>query len=160
MAILQPDHVAFLASARRAVLATIAPNGGPRQVPVCFAVLESAGDTTLYSPLDEKPKRGTDPHALARVRDLSARPAVSLLVDRWHEDWTRLAWLRVEATASLVEPGAPEHAPAVAALRARYPQYRTQALDVRPLIRLQPVRATWWSAADPPAEPREGTPRR
>jgi hypothetical protein len=45
------------------------------------------------------------------VRDLIVRPRVSLLADRWDEEWARLAWLRVEATASLVEPGDPEHDP-------------------------------------------------
>ena len=160
MPILHPDHVAFLGGARRAVLATIAASGVPRPVPICFAIVEREEGATLYSPLDEKPKRDTDPHALARVRDLIARPRVSLLVDRWDEDWARLAWLRVEATASLVEPGGPEHPPAVAALRARYPQYRTQLLEGRPLIRLQPTRATWWSAEDAPGEPGVSTPAR
>lgn len=154
---LQPAEIAFLGGARRAVLATVAPNGAPRQVPVCFATAQHGDGTILYTPIDEKPKRGDDPHGLARVRDLMARPQVSLLVDRWDEDWAGLAWLRVEATARLVEPGDPEHGRAVAALRARYPQYRTQRLEARPLIRLEPVRTAWWSAAEARAAPRAGT---
>ena len=146
MTIIGPDHAAFLGAARRAVLATIGPHGVPRQVPVCFALVAGAEGVTLYSPLDEKPKRTADPHDLARVRDLIARPDVSLLADRWDEDWRSLAWLRIDATASLVEPGTEEHARAVDALRARYPQYRDHALETRPLIRLEPVRTAWWSA--------------
>jgi PPOX class probable F420-dependent enzyme len=145
MTILGPDHAAFLDAARRAVLATVGPDGRPRQVPVCFALVASDEGVTLYSPLDEKPKRAADPHALARVRDLVARSRVTLLADRWDEDWARLAWLRVEATASLVEPGTTEHVRAVEALRARYPQYRDHALETRPLIRLVPTRTVWWS---------------
>ena len=148
MPIVRPEYLAFLQTARRAVLATIAPNGQPRQVPICFAIVDSGDGAIIYSPLDEKPKRGSDPHELARVRDLIVRPRVSLLADRWDEDWARLAWLRVEATASLVEPGDPEHDPAIVALRARYRQYRTQRLEVRPLIRLEPTRTVWWSGAD------------
>ena len=148
MLVLRPDHLVFLQASRRAVLATIAESGRPRQVPICFAVVDGGDGAILYSPLDEKPKRGADPHELARVRDLIARPRVSLLADRWDEDWARLAWLRVEAMASLVEPGDPEHDPAIVALRARYRQYRAQRLEVCPLIRLEPTRIVWWSVGD------------
>ena len=151
MPILQPGHVEFLQGTRRAILATVAASGSPRLVPICFAVLDGGDGAILYSPLDEKPKRGVDPHELARVRDLVARPRVSLLADRWDEDWTMLAWLRVEAIASLVEPGDPEHMWAILALRARYRQYRSQGLEVRPLIRLEPTRTVWWSGSDRPA---------
>jgi PPOX class probable F420-dependent enzyme len=147
MTIIGPDHVAFLEAARRVVLATIGPDGRPRQVPICFALVIGDGGLTLCSPLDEKPKRAADPRELARVRDVVARPNVSLLADRWDEDWARLAWLRVDATASIVEPGTAEHGRAVVALRARYPQYRDHALETRPCIRLEPVRAVWWSAS-------------
>ncbi|MHB8460345.1 MAG: TIGR03668 family PPOX class F420-dependent oxidoreductase [Candidatus Limnocylindrales bacterium] len=147
MPILSADHIAFLAATRRAILATIAPSGVPRQVPICFAVVDAGDGNVLYSPLDEKPKRGSDPHGLARVRDLLARPQVSLLADRWEEDWASLAWLRVEATASLVEAGGPEHARAIGALRSRYRQYRAHALEACPLIRLEPTRTVWWSAS-------------
>ena len=102
----------------------------------------------LYTPLDEKPKRVVDPRALARVRDLVKRPDVALLVDRWSEDWTELAWLRIRGRAALLEPGdAPdEHAGAVAALRVKYPQYREHRLEDRALIRIEVLGAIWWSA--------------
>jgi uncharacterized pyridoxamine 5'-phosphate oxidase family protein len=41
----------FLAEARRAVLATIAPDGRPRLVPICFVL--DPGRPILYTPLDE-----------------------------------------------------------------------------------------------------------
>ena len=65
------------------------------------------------SPLDEKPKRSADPHDLARVRDVLARPAVSLLVHRWDEDWSRLGWVRLDGLADS-STSAPGHAAAVA----------------------------------------------
>lgn len=153
MTVLQPEQVDFLDGARRAVLATIAASGVPRLVPICFAVIVDSAGPILYSPLDDKPKRRADPHRLARVRDLVARPRVTLLADRWDEDWARLAWIRVEATASVIEPGHPEHDPAVDALRARYPQYRTHNLEASPIIRFRPTHAVWWSAADRPDTP-------
>src|SRR6478735_7860945 len=134
----------LLESARRAVLATIAPAGHPRLVPSCFVL---AGEPpVLYTPIDDKPKRDDDPLALARVRDIAADPRVTILVDRWDEDWTRLAWLRVEGGAILVEPASKgiEHAAAIAGLRAKYPQYGSHRLEERPILRVTPERVVGW----------------
>ena len=134
----------FLAASPRGVLATIASDGRPRLVPVCFALDER--QPVLHTPLDEKPKTIDDPAQLARVRDLLADPRVSLLVDRWDEDWSALAWLRCHGTASLLEPGgeAADHRAAVTALRAKYPQYATHRLETRPIIRIAIERSTSW----------------
>ncbi len=147
---LSPKHRRLLAEARTATLATIDPNGRARLVPICFVV---AGDV-VWSPLDEKPKAVEDPRALARVRDIAARPGVTLLVDRWSEDWTELAWVRLHGSASLVEPGAVPKG-LIAAIRSRYPQYREQDLEHRPTLRISIDRVVGWSAT-----PEEHTVRR
>lgn len=148
-----PDQVRFLDQARTAVLATIDPAGRPRLVPICF-VVQGGSDAgmTVWTPLDEKPKRVTDPHGLARVRDILDRPEVSILVDRWDEDWTRLAWLRIHGWAEIVDPGSAVRADpagaqrtdAIRALRAKYPQYADHDLESRPLIRIEPTEASSW----------------
>ncbi len=142
--VLTPADRALLAEARRAILATIAPDRMPRQVPICFAVHPTAD--VLYSALDEKPKRSTDPHDLARVRDLATDPRVSILVDRWDEDWSRLAWVRCHGRITLLEPGAPdgEHARAVAGLRERYRIYQRHDLESRPILRINLERVIRW----------------
>jgi PPOX class probable F420-dependent enzyme len=141
---------AFLEQARTAVLATVAPDGLPRLVPICFAVAGSkSGSAVVLSPLDEKPKRVVDPHDLERVRDIRTNPTVSLLVERWSEDWSQLAWLRLAGRAELIEPDgldAAEHAAAVAALRAKYPQYEQHRLEDRPIIRIVVTGARSWGA--------------
>jgi PPOX class probable F420-dependent enzyme len=143
---LRPREVALLAEARRAVLATRAADGRPRLVPVTYAF--DADTCVLYSALDEKPKSAADPRLLARVRDIEERPQVTLLVDRWNEDWTRLAWLRLEGEATLLEPAdhSEEHAYALHLLRQRYPQYATHSLEVRPVVRIEVRRAVGWEA--------------
>jgi PPOX class probable F420-dependent enzyme len=78
------------------------------------------------------------------VRDLLARPRVRVLVDRWDEDWRRLAWLRVDGVASLVAPGEPGHGPTLVALRRKYPQYVAQRLESRPLVRIAIERTSSW----------------
>ena len=152
--ILDPDQRVFLAAARRAVLATTAPDGRPRLVPICYVVGEDAPDgrPRLYTPLDEKPKRVDDPRDLARVRDLLATPDVTLLIDRWSENWSRLGWVRLYGTGVVFEPETQdreEHAAAATALRTKYPQYATHALEVRPIIRLTIDRAVSWGDVSP-----------
>jgi len=139
-----PDRRAFVAGARTATLTTVDGAGVPRPVPVCFVLDPDAA--VLYTPLDEKPKRTDDPHDLARVRDIEARPEVAVLVDHWDEDWSRLAWVRCSGRATLLEPGDPGHADAVTALRAKYPQYATHRLEDRPIIRIAIDRVSSWGA--------------
>ena len=141
---LRPTELALLAEARRAVLATRKPDGSARLVPITFAF---DGDTgLLYFAVDEKPKSVADPRDLARVRDIAASPHVSVLVDRWSEDWSELAWLRLEGQATLLEPAdhAEEHAWALHLLRRRYPQYERQALEQRPIVRIEVQHTASW----------------
>jgi PPOX class probable F420-dependent enzyme len=142
---------AFLASARRATLATIAADGRPRLVPICFVL--DAGRPILYTPIDEKAKRHDDPLKLARVRDVQADPRVSVIVDRWDEDWAQLAWLRCHGTASILMPAdddESEHILAVGGLRAKYTQYADHRLEDRPIIRVEIARSSAWGALEPP----------
>lgn len=141
---LRPTELALLADARRAVLATRRPDGGARLVPITFAYDGDAG--LLYFALDEKPKSVADPRDLARVRDIADSPQVSVLVDRWSEDWSALGWLRLDGEATLLEPAdhAEEHAWALALLRRRYAQYQKQALERRPIVRIEVQRTASW----------------
>jgi len=136
-------HLDLIAELRVARLATVTNRGEPRLVPVCYALVE--GEFSI--PVDEKPKRAGE---LARVANIRANPAVSLLFDRYDDDWTRLAWVRVDGTATVAATGgsSPE---ALAALRARYGQYREMALESLPLIRIVPSRVTGWRWSDGPA---------
>jgi PPOX class probable F420-dependent enzyme len=152
--ILSTAERTFAAEARTATLATVGSSGRPRLVPICFVVGPDGptGKPVLYSPLDEKPKRSDDPHALARVRDLLVLPEATLLVDRWSEDWSKLAWLRMECRGELLEPEPherEEHAAAIATLREKYAQYRDQQLEGRPILRLTVHRAVSWGAIEP-----------
>ena len=131
----------MLTAARTATLATIDPAGRPRLVPCCFVV----DGETVWTPLDDKPKASDDPRALARVRDILARPTVALLVDRWSEDWTKLGWVRLHGRAELIDDG---NVPTtvLAELRAKYAQYRTHDLESRPAIRIVVEDVRRWSA--------------
>jgi PPOX class probable F420-dependent enzyme len=132
-------QIEFLLAARVACLATAGAAARPHVLPVCFALVD--GD--IYSPLDLKPKR-VAPDRLQRVKDITLNPAVCLVIDRYSEDWSQLAWLQIRADAGLVEPDDPTHGPALKALRDRYSQYSGMALELRPLLRLRPRRVVSW----------------
>jgi PPOX class probable F420-dependent enzyme len=136
--LLSPEAEAFVRDARTARLATVDESGSPHVVPVCFAYLADCA----YIALDEKPK--TVPvERLRRVRNILAHPSVQLLIDRWSEDWSQLAYVQLRGEASLLG-GGPEHASALKALRGKYPQYRAMALDQAPMIRIAVDRAVVW----------------
>jgi len=107
-----------VAEARVGRLATVTPSGLPHIVPCCF-VLE--GDT-VYSAVDHKPKSTFD---LVRLENLRATGVVSLLVDHYDEDWSRLWWVRLDGTGR-VEEGGDTRERALGLLAAKYEQYRQQ----------------------------------
>src|SRR3972149_6384655 len=74
-------------------LATADAQGKPLVVPVCFACSEES----IYSVVDEKPKRVPATH-LRRLKNIAENPQVCLVVDHYEEDWSRLAPLIVEGT--------------------------------------------------------------
>jgi PPOX class probable F420-dependent enzyme len=84
------------------------------------------------------------------VKNIRANPEAALLVDQYLENWRRLWWVLIHGRARLVVPG-PEQQRAIAALKRKYPQYRTTtplapdalviALDVR--------RLRHWRASQP-----------
>jgi PPOX class probable F420-dependent enzyme len=138
---LTPPQRRFLAASRVAHLATASASGVPHVVPVCYACTGPA----LYITVDEKPKRHDVP--LRRLRNIAANPSVAVTVDRWDEDWTRLAWVMLRGTAEILSDGA-EHDAAQALLRERYAQYRTMALGPLPVIAVRIVRVTSWGALE------------
>lgn len=136
---LTPLHRRFLETGRVAHLATATPDGQPHLVPVCYACTGMAA----YITVDEKPKRQDIP--LKRLRNILANPAVALTVDRWDEDWTRLAWIMLRGHAEILYSGA-EHDRAQDLLRDRYLQYRSMDLAPLPVIALRIARVTAWGA--------------
>jgi PPOX class probable F420-dependent enzyme len=127
-----------LADSTVARLATVSDEGRPHIVPIVFAL---DGDT-LYFAVDAKPKRTTN---LTRLKNIARNPAVSVLVDHYQDDWTRLWWVRADGTARIVTDGAETHH-AIELLTRRYPQYR-EARPPGPVVAIHIHRLSGWSAA-------------
>jgi len=132
---------ALLGSARVAHLATADQYARPHVVPIVFVL----DDDHLYFPLDRKPKREDDWHMLRRVRNIETNGRVSIVVDHYDEDWTKLAWVLLEGVATILETG-DERDVAAATLERKYDQYRNGGLTDRPVVRVQIERAVQWSA--------------
>jgi PPOX class probable F420-dependent enzyme len=142
VATLTPDQWQTINRYKVARLATIDPNNLPHNLPICFA----CDADSIYSPLDEKPKRVL-PGQLQRVRNVDAHPDVAFLVDTYADDWNKLSWIMVRGTADFLNPGDPEHNSAVRLLRAKYAQYREMAIDQQPILRIRPTNVSSWAWA-------------
>jgi len=134
-----PESHASLLRTRRGYLATGSVDGGPQVVPVCFTW---AGDV-IWTAIDGKPKKTEH---LQRLKNIEANPKVAFIVDRWEEDWSRLAWLSAKGTATVIKKGA-ESLKAIAALKSKYSQYAETPLE-GPVIRIDVERWSGWSAED------------
>jgi PPOX class probable F420-dependent enzyme len=130
----------LLREERVARLAFVDEQDRPRVLPVTFALSGGA----IWSVIDEKPKRRSEP---ARVRRLRRRPEAALCVDVYSDDWSRLAWVqllgRVEWLS--VEQGGE----GMAALAAKYEPY-AERTPPGPLMRLSVERALYWRATGNP----------
>jgi PPOX class probable F420-dependent enzyme len=124
-------------------LATTDPDGRPHLVPIVFAL---AGET-LYTAVDSKPKRSRH---LKRIENARERPAVTVLVDEYQDDWSRLWWVRLRGRARVLESGA-EAERALELLREKYAQYRR----VPPGLPVLAVDVEEWRdwEADPGSQP-------
>lgn len=129
----------FVATARVARLATADAAARPHVVPVCFVL---SGDT-IYSAVDLKPKRQAAEN-LRRLRNIMENPEVTVLVDRYSEDWKRLAFVLLRGHASLARAGEAQRA--VQLLQRKYSQYRTMPLEGRPVIKIRLTSTYSWGA--------------
>jgi PPOX class probable F420-dependent enzyme len=125
----------MLAASRVGRLAYLDDADRPRVLPVTYALAGGA----VWSAIDDKPKRASEP---ARVRYLRRRPEAALCVDRYEDDWSRLAWVQLLGRVEVV----PDEGAALEALAAKYAPYRERR-PPGPLLRLAVERAICWRAA-------------
>ena len=127
-----------LVDARVARLATADAKGRPHVVPIAFA----HDDENLYFAVDDKPKRSRN---LKRLRNIAGNPRVSVLVDHYEDDWTRLWWVRVDGAAHVLDHDA-EAQRAIDLLVRKYAQYARKRPQ-GPVVAIRIEHMTGWSPA-------------
>src|SRR5437867_2615816 len=120
----------FIREQRVARLATADRDGQPTVIPICYVF---DGDN-IYTPIDEKPK-SVAAGSLKRVRNIESNPRVALVIDEYSEDWSKLVYVLITGVAEIISPDVVEHGRAVGLLREKYRQYRSMAIDERPMIK-------------------------
>ena len=127
-----------LTEARSATLGTVDRTGRPHLVPIVLAYREGR----VYTAVDRKPK---STNRLKRLRNIEANANVSVLLDRYDNDWTRLWWIRIDGTARVIDSG-PAFREGIALLTRKYQPYGAQPPPGPVIeIRIETIRA--WSAA-------------
>jgi PPOX class probable F420-dependent enzyme len=124
----------IIESGRRGVMSTVGKDGHPHSVPVVFAICGAE----VISPIDHKPKTG---EVMARVRNLGRDDRVTLLLDHWDEDWTRIGWVMIRGRA-VVDTDAPLDD--MRLINVRYPPYKPDERHDA-LIRISPESILWWT---------------
>lgn len=127
-----------LRTARSATLGTTGKSGRPHLVPIVFAYEEGV----LYSAVDQKPK---STYRLQRLRNIEGNPKVSVLVDHYDDDWSRLWWVRIDGTASVIRSGA-LFQKGISLLTGKYDVYTTEP-PPGPLIEIRVERVRSWAAS-------------
>ena len=130
----------FITDGRVGRLGTADASGQPLVVPICYAWDGAA----LFSAIDAKPK--TRPGAgLRRIRNIAENPKVSVVIDRYDEDWRELRYVVIQGDATLLTRG-DDFARGVDLLLAKYAQYRAMGLDRAEglMIKVSPSKVTHW----------------
>ena len=128
----------FIQHHRIGRLATADATGVPHVIPVCFVCAEN----NIYVTVDEKPKT-LAPKTLKRLRNIAENTNVAMVVDKYEEDWSRLAWVLLRGHAKILANGN-EHTLAQELLRGRYPQMLEMKLQSLPVIAIRLTKVTSW----------------
>jgi PPOX class probable F420-dependent enzyme len=124
---------------RVARLATADQYARPHIVPVVF-VYE---DPFIFTPIDAKPKSVEDWHDLRRIRNVETNGRASILVDVYQENWSKIAWVRIDGVADILTEG-DDHRHALNLLAGKYKQYEGMPLGDAPVIRISTEHVSQW----------------
>ena len=138
--IIPPAVEEFIERARVARLATIDSEFKPHLVPVVFVF----NGNHFFIPVDEK-RKTAKPEKLKRIRNIQDNPNVTLLIDEYSEDWTKLAFVMIQGKASIAtkEEGNIQVRQAYKKLMIKYLQYQRVGLGERCII-ITPKKVASW----------------
>ena len=138
--IIPPAVEEFIERARVARLATIDSEFKPHLVPVVFVF----NGNHFFIPVDEK-RKTAKPEKLKRIRNIQDNPNVTLLIDEYSEDWTKLAFVMIQGKASVAtKEGNIQVREAYKKLMTKYLQYQKVRVGEMCII-IAPKKVASWS---------------
>jgi len=133
----------LIKGAKVARLATVDQKSHPYVVPVVFVFHENS----FFIPLDEKVK-AVNARKLKRVKNIEKNPNVTLLIDKYQNDWKKLFFLMIHGKARVIDTKNSKTMDKVHKLLiSKYPQYKKIGVG-KSCIEINPKRITYWSYLD------------
>jgi PPOX class probable F420-dependent enzyme len=133
----------FIERARVARLATVDYTSKPHLVPVVFVF----DGKYFFIPIDQK-RKTVKPQRLKRIKNIQDNPNVALLIDKYSEDWTKLAFVMIQGKASIITRKSQGDIPVQGAykkLTTKYQQYQKIGLSEMCII-IRPEKVSSWGA--------------
>ncbi len=130
---------ALIKGAKVARLATVDQKSHPYVVPVVFVFHENS----IFIPLDEKVKT-VNARKLKRVKNIEKNPNVTLLIDKYQNNWKKLFFLMIHGKATVIDGKNSKLMDKVHKLLiSKYPQYKKIGVG-NSCITIKPTKVTYW----------------
>jgi len=131
---------ALIKGAKVARLATVDQKSNPYVVPVVFVFHENS----FFIPLDEKVKT-VNARKLKRVKNIEKNPNVTLLIDKYQNDWKKLFFLMIHGKATVIDSKNSKLMDKIHKLLiSKYPQYKKIGIG-NSCIAINPTKVTFWN---------------
>ncbi len=131
---------ALIKGAKVARLATVDQKSHPYVVPVVFVFHENL----FFIPLDDKTKT-VNAIKLKRVKNIEKNANVTLLIDKYQNDWKKLFFLMIHGKAAVMDEKNNKLMDKIHKLLiSKYPQYKKIGLG-NSCIMINPTKVTFWN---------------
>jgi len=121
-------------------LATVDQKSHPYVVPVIFVFYENS----FFIPLDEKVKT-VNARKLKRVKNIEKNPNVTILIDKYQNNWKKLFFLMIHGKATVIDEKNNKLMDKVHKLLiSKYPQYKKTGVG-NSCIKINPTKVTFWN---------------
>jgi len=136
---LNQKTMTLIKGAKVARLATVDQKLHLYVVPVVFVFHENS----FFIPLDEKTKT-VNSRNLKRVKNIEKNPNVTLLIDKYQNDWKKLFFLMIHGKAKMIDGDSKLMEKVHKLLISKYPQYKKIGMG-NSCIRINPTKVTFWN---------------
>jgi len=137
---LNQKTMTLIKGAKVARLATVDQKSHPYVVPVVFVFHENS----FFIPLDEKVKT-VNARKLKRVKNIEKNPNVTLLIDKYQNDWKKLFFLMIHGKATVIDEKNRKLMDKIHKLLiSKYPQYKKIGVG-NSCIKINPTKVTFWN---------------